>query len=142
MAMSIDVYDNIYKALKEDINNKFDYEVYVTKLPLQATDKFPQIAFTEEDNSLNFGTTKLEETVSRLSYEVNIYTQDKNINGNMVSRVEIARNLMQEIDFVLSNKYKMRRISCRPTPNIDVNIYRITMRYQMNFFDNRKIIII
>lgn len=141
MAISIDVYDSVFKELKDNIKNSFDYKVYTTKMPIQASDKFPQVVLTEEDNALSLGTTRLEETMSRLSYEINIYTQDKNINGKMISRVEIARNLMKIVDITMANSFKMRRIFCRPTPNIDVNIYRITMRYQVNFFDNKKRII-
>ena len=137
MVINTEAYDIVFKALKDYINSKISYDAYITKMPIQSTDKFPQVVITEEQNEYNLGTTRMEETISSLSYEINIYTQDKVIDNTKKSRVEIARELMKLVDTVMNQHYGMRRITCRPTPNIDYNIYRITMRYAVNFNDNK-----
>ena len=137
MVMNIDVYDKVYKVLKKFIEENTEYNVYVTKLPIENSNKFPQVVLTEENNSLNTATTRYEETKSLLSYEVNIYAQDKAIGGKKISRIKIARELQQLVDNVLGYNYRMNRILCSPTPNIDTNIYRITMRYTVTLDDNR-----
>lgn len=137
MIINTDVYNEVFRVLKQFVKDNTDYDVYVTKLPLQQSDKFPQVVLTEEENSFNSGTTRGEETVSKLSYEVNIYAQDKVVNGDMKSRVDIARELVALVDNVMNCNYRMRRITCRPTPNIDINIYRMTLRYTVSLNDNR-----
>lgn len=137
MVINIDAYDNVFKTLKDFINENSDYKVYVTKLPIDNSDKFPQVVLTEQDNSLSSATTRMEETRSLLAFEVNIYAQDKVINSSKIARMQIARDLSKLVDNVLGYGYRMQRITCTPTPNLDMNIYRITMRYTGILNDNR-----
>lgn len=144
MIINLDVYDKIFQILKTFLQAESKYSPIVTKQELRQTDKFPLVVFTEEDNSYLTGTTRFEETKSRLNYEVNIYATDKVVNetvnetviSKVVAKKEIARELSGLVDNVLGYNLKMIRRSCRPTPNLDKNIYRITMRYRVNLNDN------
>ena len=136
MIMNLDVYDKIFQILKTFLTTESKYSPIVTKQELRQTDKFPLVVITEEDNSYLVGTTRFEETKSRLNYEINIYATDKNINNSIVSKQEIARELSGLVDNVMGYNLRMIRRSCRPTPNLDKNIYRITMRYRANLNDN------
>ena len=138
MEMNIDVYTYIYTKLKQSLKeNLADYGIEVTKLSKQETDRFPLVVFTEEDNVLSTRTLNREETFSDLYYEVNIYTRDKIINGEECFAIDIARLISAEVDKVLNKTYHMDRLFCRPTPNLDNSIYRITMRYSVGLNDNR-----
>lgn len=144
MIMNLDIYDKIYNILKTFLQAESKYSPTVSKQELRQTDKFPLVVITEEDNSYLTSTTRFEETKSRLNYEVNIYATDKVVNetvnetviSKVVAKQEIARELSGLVDNVLGYNLKMIRRSCRPTPNLDKNIYRITMRYRVNLNDN------
>lgn len=138
MEMNIDVYTYLYTKLKDSIQaNLPDYEVEITKLSKKQADRFPLVVFTEEDNVLASSTLNREETTSKLYYEINIYTRDAVINGEKCYAIDIARQISAEVDKVLNRKYHMDRLFCRPTPNLDNSIYRITMRYSVGLNDNR-----
>ena len=136
MIINLEIYDKIFNILKKFLADESQYNPIVSKQELRQTDKFPLVVITEEDNSYLTGTTRFEETKSRLEYEINVYATDKNVNGNMVAKQEIARELVGLIDNVMSYNLRMTRRSCRPTPNLDKNIYRITIRYRGNINDN------
>ena len=136
MIINLDVYDKIFNILKTFLTNESKYNPIVSKEEHRQWDKFPLVVITEEDNAYLIGTTKFEETKSRLDYEINIYATDKNINGQTVAKQEIARELVGLVDNVMGYNLKMIRRSCRPTPNLDKNIYRITIRYRANINDN------
>lgn len=135
--MNIDVYDILYQNLKKHLKENLGYDFEITKLSKKQTDRFPLVVFTEEDNALSFSTLRREETQSILYYEINIFTTDKTISGKKYYAVDIARDISRHIDTVLNKKYHMDRLFCRPTPNLDDSIYRITMRYSVRLDDNR-----
>ena len=138
MRLNIETYDFVYNVIKMHLETVLkDYEIIVLKKSKQEEDRFPLVVVTEEDNVLHASTLNKEETVSKLYYEINIYTRDKMVNGNMKYDMEIARLIASEIDSVLNMKYKFDRILCEPTPNLDDSIYRITMRYSIVQNDNR-----
>lgn len=136
MVINLEIYDKIFNILKKFLADESQYNPIVSKQELRQTDKFPLVVITEEDNSYLTGTTRFEETKSRLEYEINVYATDKNINGNIVAKQVIARELVGLIDNVMSYNLRMIRRSCRPTPNLDNSIYRITIRYRANLNDN------
>jgi len=136
MVINLEIYDKIFNILKKFLAEESQYNPIVSKQELRQTDKFPLVVITEEDNSYLTGTTRFEETKSRLEYEINVYATDKNVNGNIVAKQEIARELVGLIDNVMSYNLRMTRRSCRPTPNLDNSIYRITIRYRANLNDN------
>ena len=136
MLMNVELYDKIYKILKDFLTAESAYKPIVTKLPQKQSNKFPLVVITEEDNAYLEGTTRFEETRSKVDYEINIYTTDMAIDDKKISRLEVAKELKGLVDNVMNCNLKMRRRSCRPTPNLDKEIYRITMRYSASVNDN------
>lgn len=136
MIINLEVYDKIFHILKDFLQKESKYSPIVTKLSQMQSNKFPLVVITEEENTFLTGTTRLEETRSKLDYEINIYTTDMEINGEKVSKLEIAKELKGLVDNVMNCNLKMRRKACRPTPNLDIDIYRITMRYSTTVNDN------
>ena len=136
MIINLDVYDKIFQVLKKFLQEESKYKPFVTKLAQKQSDKFPLVVITEEDNAYLVGTTRFEETRSRVDYEINIYTTDMAIDGKKVSKLEVAKELKELVDNVMNCNLKMRRRSCRPTPNLDKDVYRITMRYTATVNDN------
>ncbi len=136
MIMNLEAYDKIYQILKTFLQDESQYSPIVSKEELRQSDRFPLVVITEENNSYLIGTTRFEETKSRLEYEINIYATDKKVGNKIVAKQEIARELSGLVDNVMGYNLRMVRRSCRPTPNLDKTIYRITMRYRTNINDN------
>lgn len=136
MVINLDVYDKIYNILKKFLTEESLYNPLVSKEELRQSNRFPLVVFTEEDNSYLTGTTRFEETKSRLNFEINIYTTDTKVENSIVSKKEIAKELIALVDNVMGYNLRMIRRSCRPTPNLDKTIYRVTMRYVTNVNDN------
>ena len=136
MIINLEVYNKIFNILKQFLADESQYNPIVTKQELRQSDKFPLVVITEEDNAYLTGTTRFEETKSRVEYEINVYATDMKVGNQIVAKQEIARELVGLIDNVMSYNLRMIRRSCRPTPNLDKNIYRITIRYRGNINDN------
>lgn len=140
MIINTDKLTEIYDVLK-DYLTRVDilYKPTISKkyIDLVNRDNFPLVTIEEMENNTRNATFGGNESVSSLVYEINVYAIDKKYDTDIVSNINICRYLVQKIDYVLSECYHMRRIQVRPTPNIDTTIYRITMRYEINLFDNR-----
>lgn len=136
--INIDLYDEMFDYLSAYIKKDDAYGCLITKQSLQESNRFPLIVFTESQNLLYRADTTFRETLSRAYYEVNIYAKDKSVGKSKKYAMEIAKDLSQQVDYVLGNKYKLSRTYCSPTPNIDNTIYRITMRYEGIIVDNKK----
>lgn len=138
--MNIDMYDKVYTLLKAHLSDFFK-DKYKTinvhqKIPNNVT-KYPVVVLTERGNSHNSKSTMGEEKIDSLRYEVEIYTTDLPVNGQMVSSVTIGREIQREVDEIMGNKLKMERTSASPTPNLDTTIYRILMQYNTRININR-----
>ncbi len=138
--MNVSLLDRVYKDIKEYVELKTDYSPRVRKKALKQSDKFPLIVVTEDDNVSEIEDTKFIESTDKIYFSVNIYAQDKAVGNTTISNVNIARELMSLVDDVM-RKYRMKRTSCRPTPNLDDSIYRITMKYTKKVITNKNILI-
>lgn len=138
--MNTNLYDKIYDTLKVYLQAKSSYSPRVLKLAKQEEDKFPLVTITEANNLPNWQTTKTKkrETIANIYYEINIYAVDKISPTATISKAQIAEELKFLTDKVMSNYFQLERTLCEPTPNVDTNIYRITMRYTARLFENRE----
>lgn len=85
---------------------------------------FPCITMEEVNNEIyqdSMDSSALENH-ARISYEINIYT---NIDEGKKAQ---AKNICQIIDNVMQSNNFIREFYS-PMPNIDITIYRITLRY-------------
>ena len=140
--MNVDLTNNIYNDLKVYAQNS-EYKPTVVKKALRESKKFPLITIVEENNVFKSGTTnyKKQERIDSIYWEVNIYATDIKSSKKTISNAEICDNLKVLVDNVMSRKYRLTRLSCRPTPNLDDTIYRVTMRYTCDLLTNRNKII-
>ena len=137
--MNINQKDKIYNTLKTYVAAKSSYSPRISPFVLKSSDKFPLITFVQVNDVHTQQTTKTRkrETVSSLYFEINIYTNDKVANNVVISRVKIADELTDLVDKVMSGYYQLERTMCQPTPNLDDNVYRVTIRYTAMLLENR-----
>ena len=74
-------------------------------------------------------------------YEIEIFAIDKAAANKIISNITICNELKELVDKVMSSYFQLERTLCQPTPNVDKNIYRITMRYTANIWDNKNMLI-
>lgn len=131
--------DIIYKKLKSYLTENSQYNPLVLNKALRTSNKYPLVTLEEADNTFNFGTTRnrKQEIVSNLFYEINIYAVDVKQNNGTISNVIITQELEKLVDDVMSTYFGLKRTSCRPTPNLEDTIRRVTMKYEGKVFENR-----
>lgn len=131
--------DIIYKNLKSYLTENSQYNPLVLNKALRTSNKYPLVTLEEADNTFNFGTTRnrKQEIVSNLFYEINIYAVDVKQNNGTISNVIITQELEKLVDDVMSTYFGLKRTSCRPTPNLEDTIRRVTMKYEGKIFENR-----
>lgn len=145
MAITNDALDVVYHVLNKYITDSLDeLSRPVCDVRTQALDVISRnlIVLEEIDNRIGLATTRLEETISNINFEVNIYCPNdvvakENDEITALSKMEQARELRKLVDDVLGGYYKLTRTFCQPTPNLDNTIYRITMRYSGRINDNK-----
>ena len=83
----------------------------------------PYVSIEEKDNYTHqkTQTEKAIENHANILYEVNVYT-----NGNNAKA--LCKSISSDIDEAMQSIYFTRTMTSQ-TPNIDRNIYRVTMRY-------------
>lgn len=139
--MNIDLVNELYRDVKEYVNLNTQYSPRVTQKSLKQSDKFPLITITEDNNKNDLVSTEFSESTDKISISVNIYAQDIAIENKTISNVNIARELMKLVDDIAGRKYHMLRTDCKPTPNLDNTIYRITMKYTKKIITSKNILI-
>ena len=145
MAIRNEALDIVYAVLKKYIQeslNETSSPYCDVKTESQSPISKNLIVLDEINNRTSLSTTRHEETISSVSFEINIYCPNdssKEEDGELIliSKKEQARELRKLVDEVLSGYYRLNRYFCQPTPNIDNTVYRITMRYSGKINDNR-----
>lgn len=139
--MNFRLLNRVYADLKEYIEKNSRYSTRVLKKSLKQTDNFPLIIITQDDNSNELITTDFKESIDKIYFSINIYAQDISYNNITVSNVNVAEELACLVNQIMQKQYKMKRTSCKPTPNLDDTIYRITMKYTKKIIENKSILI-
>ena len=139
--MNIELTNQIYDDLTSYLTEKSKYGPRVVAKSIKQSDKFPLVVVTEGNNSTTLASTDFKDNTDTINISVNIYAQDRAVGNEMIADVVIARELMKLVDDVVGGKYKMARMDCRPTPNLDNSIYRITMTYSKKIMTKRNILI-
>ena len=120
--------NEIFTELKNILTTEYS-GIFVTGEYTPTPDKFPCVYIEEADNrtvSLN-GDNKGE--VSAVMYEINVFS---NLASGRKSQV---KKIIKTIDEYMTLRGFMR-MSCMPTPNMDITVYRMTARYAASVFND------
>lgn len=129
--MNLNLYDEIYEALKEYLKQNSVYKPYVYQIPPQKK-KFPLVIVSEITNQNAEETIDGMETFDEIGYEIEIYCSPADIKETKESADEIA----SKVDYFMKRN-KFSRITALRAPNIDSRIYRMVLRYSAQIFNNR-----
>lgn len=95
--------------------------------------KFPLVIIKQVEDPLY--DENLDKTDQRfeISYEIEIYSMDK----DKIAKQVISNELMNLVNDVFDEHYGMRRVSNKEAPNADVDIYRWHMQYRAKIDENK-----
>lgn len=136
--MDIVIYENILADLKT-YNDNLDknYGNVVVAYP-STNPTYPYTVFDEIRNVADRRYNTRYDKVSSIGYRVDIFAKTK----GSVSKQTIARKLMKDIDDFLTNTVGLLQVSYNPDGLVnDSSIYRITLTYSANLYENRRRII-
>ena len=128
-------YDKVFKTLKEYVPQNSEYSPDVNKT--NEGDIFPKVVVEENDNRLLSRDNMRVTSISSVDIVIDIYARSKTVGTTTYSRRAIAIEIRNLCDEVCSDIYGMKRTLCKPTPNVDSDIYRITMHFIANQNDMR-----
>lgn len=113
------VFDRVARALLA-----YDENTDVSAYPVEMPESFPHAVLYESDNSVYRRSQTLEriENHALLAYEVNVYCVGDGRKAQAKALADIIDSEMEGMRFVRTFRGQ--------TPNVDRDIYRITMRYR------------
>lgn len=130
----IDLETPLREALKEFLDSNYDLKVKVTGYAKHSSSYFPVVEFKIFDSVSGEETLNRYEQYDNMIYEVNIYAKTiEKEDGEVRTEVEIANDLKILVNNFLDNKVGMKRTMCQVSPNLDLDIYRIIMRFSCSY---------
>ena len=130
----IDLETPLREALKEFLDSNYDLKVKVTGYAKHSSSYFPVVEFKTFDSVSGEETLNRYEQYDDIIYEVNIYAKTiEKEDGEVRTEVEIANDLKILVNNFLDNKVGMKRTMCQVSPNLDLDIYRIIMRFSCSY---------
>ncbi len=135
----VEIIDDVFQDVKKYVLEKSKYAPKILKTTPQEISTFPLIVVEETDDSLNDETLKYTQQKFDKTIEISIYTIDKTVNGKTIAKEIISNELKILVNDILDNKYHLNRRSCKPTPNMDRNVYKLSIRYLCLVDENKHI---
>ena len=105
----------VLKEVKEYLNDNVDYDLVVVNKALREPKKFPYVLVEEYENNY----------------------RSRTVDG-VNTKENIACELEQLVDTVLSKHFGMTRQSRQKLPNLDTDILRTALRYNCVMNDTRR----
>lgn len=134
------VYDEMFKKVKEYIIANSKYQPYVITQAPQQSNVFPLVVIPDFDDCelVDEGLSKKEQFYE-LICEIEIYTMDKEIDGEIISKNIISKELTCLVNDIFDKHYGLTRRRAENAPNLDLNVNRKYMRYTGIIDENKKI---
>lgn len=135
MNINEELYQFIKKQVKDQLINKLSYDVKVKDTP-SGTD-FPLVIIQRllvTKPKKDFANIN---SFSQQTYEIDIYAKSKTIGTKTYSARTIAVEIENVIYEYMSCELGATCTYDDPTPNVDTDVYRITMRFTKTSNDRR-----
>lgn len=134
----VDLANPLRDELNEFLKEKCDYKVKVTRYVKHSSSVFPVVELTQKNSTTGEETLDRREQIDNLEFEINIYAKCiEEKNKSVITEVKVAEDIMFLINEFFDVKLGMIRTFCQPTPNLDLDIYRITMRFTCSYLKQR-----
>lgn len=126
----LEYYDKIFRELKQYIESNSIYSPKVVKKNNNKAAYFPTIVCMLSNLTFTDSiTTDKRESYNQYFITTDIYTKNKVVDGKTIA----SDIINQEISNLVLEYFKMRNLRvtlCQPTPNLDIEVDRRTIRAQ------------
>jgi len=123
----IDIENAVYTLIANDLESRFT-GIKITSSDARIPTQFPCVSFLEADNSTYVNTMDSGgEEHCEVMFEVNIYTQNKNVTSNGAKGE--AKNILKAVDDIMMLK-GFYRVMKNPVSMEDATIIRLIARYK------------
>lgn len=143
MALNMpDLANPLRDALKEFLDENCQYNVKVTRYAKHSSSSFPVVELKQMNSTTGEESTNRYEQIDDLQFELNVYAKTITLDdGTTKTEVEVAEDIMFLINELFDVKIGMIRTLCEPAPELDIDVYRIIMRYRCSYNKRRNIFI-
>lgn len=133
------LYEEIKDNLKSYLQENSKYAPTVMSFPLGT--KLPRVIIEEmSDNNIGRDMGNRNNYTS-FEYEINIYAEPLNIDNKTISSRTVAKEIQSWVREFMEVKLPFEKTFNSPTPNIDENVYRITLRYMIKLDETRNLLL-
>jgi len=134
--MDITLYDDLFNAVETYLGNEYPSVKVVHYAPNDP--KYPIVVLNESRNTPTYVARQRRQTAASMGYSFNIYAS----NVGTQTQQSIARIIAKKIDDFMFLLNGISRTSYNEFANVDGQgkVYRVTMVYSMQYFENKKIV--
>ena len=135
--------NSIVKGVKDGVTPFLqENSLYKPLVKTSATgDTYPMVVIEKSsDREVESDNTRFN-VLSQIEIELNIYAKDMTIENKKVSAKSVAEEIEENIKRYMGGVLHVKRTYDSPTPNIDLTISRITMRYIVKLNERRNYIL-
>lgn len=120
-----ELYEEVYYDLKQYIFENSLYKPECKKVKPNETAEFPIFTCVEGEYDYSYTTLKYTDEVYNYNLmEINIFAQNKEIDGNLVSGVTIKDEIRSHIEKYFQDKLRLKIKVVPNAPNVDDTVYR------------------
>lgn len=127
------MYERVFLDIKKYLSIESEFKPVVTKQP--KGNKFPKVIIELISNTNTAKDANGFYSHSLVGIEINVYAKPT----KELSEMQVAEMIADECSFVCEDIYGMKRTLYSPTPNVDEDVYRLTLRYTAKQNDKRNI---
>ena len=129
------MYECVYNKIKAFLSAHNEFSPVVLKQP--KGDKFPRVVVEMISNDVLSRDIGMHNVFSSVGIEINIYAKNMTSGKVKYADMQVAEKIADDISFVCEDLFEMKRTLYSPTPNIDTDVYRLTLRYSALQDDKR-----
>lgn len=119
-----ELYESIYDDLKSYIDTNSIYKPKVAKRKPNEISSFPLVTCEEGESDYQYTTLKYTDETYRFNIKINIFAQNKTVDGNVISGMTICDEIRNHIEKFFKYNYRMSVRVTPNAPNVDDSIFR------------------
>lgn len=120
-----DLYEEIYLNLEQYISKNSQYQPQCKKVKPNGTANFPIVTCVEGEYDFSYTTLKYTNEIYNYNLmEINIFAQNKEIDGKLVSGITIKDEIRSHIENYFQNELKLKVKVVPNAPNVDDTVFR------------------
>ena len=120
-----ELYEETYNDLKKYVSENSIYHPEFKKVKPNEIATFPLVTCVEGEYEYSYSTLRYTDEVYTYNLmEINIFTQNKEIEGSLISGVTIKDEIRSHIEKYFQDELRLKVKTVPNAPNVDDTVYR------------------